>query len=79
MNVSILDLQQRMSRILKVLERNEEVVLTYRGQEKATIVPASQRVKEDLKTHQAFGMWADRKDLIDVKHAVRKIRRRKYK
>jgi hypothetical protein len=64
-----------MSRILKALDRNEEVVLTYRGKEKATIVPSGQGTKEDLKSHPAFGIWADRIDMGDVKQAVRNIRR----
>jgi len=75
MKASILDLRRHMSRILKALDRNEEVVLTYRGQEKATIVPTGQGTKEDVKSHPAFGIWADREDLADVKQVVRDIRR----
>ncbi len=75
MRASILDIRRHMGRILEALDQNEEVVLTYRGREKATIVPAGQATKGDLTSHPAFGMWADRKDMKDVKQYVRDMRR----
>jgi antitoxin (DNA-binding transcriptional repressor) of toxin-antitoxin stability system len=75
MKASFLDLRRHMSRILRALDRNEEVVLTYRGQEKATIVPRRQEEKRETKSHPAFGLWAGRKDMEDVDQTVRQLRK----
>lgn len=76
MKASFLDLRQHMGQILKALDLNETVTLTYRGKEKAKIVPttASQAPK-GLKEHGAFGLWAERADISDVNATVRKLRK----
>lgn len=75
MKASILDLRRRMSSIVKALDQNESVTLTYRGHKKATIVPAKGKPPIDIQKHKAFGMWADRQDLADVQTHVRKLRK----
>jgi antitoxin (DNA-binding transcriptional repressor) of toxin-antitoxin stability system len=75
MKASILDLRRKMSSIVKALDQNESITLTYRGHKKATIVPAKGKIAVDIQKHSAFGMWADRKDLTDVNAHVRKIRK----
>lgn len=77
MKASIIDLRRHMGKILKALDNNESITLTYRGREKATIVPKT-RQKTDASEHAAFGMWADRDDLKDVKKAVRDIRKSRF-
>ena len=64
-----------MSQILRALDKNEEITLTYRGQEKATIIPSGTERKGNLKSHPAFGLWANRKDFADVSKVVRNIRK----
>ena len=75
MKASILDLRRHMSAILKALDRNENVTLTYRGHEKATIVPKKTAHKVSMENHPAFGLWQNRKDIQDVEVAVRNIRK----
>jgi len=75
MKASILVLRRNMSSIIRALDQNESITLTYRGHEKATIVPTKGKSAVDLRTHSAFGIWSDRDDLADVGAHVRKIRK----
>lgn len=75
MKASILDLRRHMSEVLKALDRNENVTLTYRGHEKATIIPKKVTKETDIKKHPAFGLWGNRKDFKDVDAVVRNIRK----
>ena len=75
MRASILDLRRHMREILKALDQNESITLTYRGQEKATIVPAHGNNKGDMQGHEAFGIWCDRHDLNNVNAAIRRLRK----
>jgi antitoxin (DNA-binding transcriptional repressor) of toxin-antitoxin stability system len=75
MKASILDLRRHMRQILKALDRNETVTLTYRGHEKATIIPKHTAGKTDAKAHCAFGLWQDRKEMEDVDGVARNIRK----
>ena len=75
MKASILDLRRHMSAVLKALDRNENVTLTYRGQEKATIVPKKKAAPAHFKEHPAFGLWQDREAMTDVDNVVRNIRK----
>lgn len=76
MKASFLDLRQHMGKILKALDLNETVTLTYRGKEKAKIIPTkSKEAGIDFKKHDAFGMWAERKNFSDVNATVRKLRK----
>ena len=75
MKASILDLRRHMGEVLKALDRNENVTLTYRGHEKATIVPKKATREISIKKHPAFGLWEKRRDMEDVDVAVRDIRK----
>jgi antitoxin (DNA-binding transcriptional repressor) of toxin-antitoxin stability system len=75
MKASILDFRRHMGRILKALDRNENVTITYRGQEKATIIPKKVSRTVDIQSHAAFGLWAKRNDMQDVDTMVRNIRK----
>jgi hypothetical protein len=75
MKASVLDLRCHMGKVLKALDRNENVTLTYRGHEKATIVPKKISGGIDIKNHLAFGLWKNRADMKDVDAAVRGIRK----
>jgi len=76
MKASFLDLRQHMGQILKALDLNETVTLTYRGKEKAKIIPTTaSQPSEGFKKHDAFGMWAERTDFTDVNDTVRKLRK----
>lgn len=75
MKASILDLRRHMSDILRALDRNENVTLTYRGHEKATIVPKKVVGRVRMTNHPAFGLWEKRSDMDDVNAVVRNIRK----
>lgn len=75
MEASILDLRKHMRRVLDALDKNETVRLTYRGRQKALIVPVEQGSKGELRKNPAFGMWAGRADMDDVDKTLRGIRK----
>jgi hypothetical protein len=77
MKASILDLRRRMKQVLKALDHNEPVKITYRGKEKGIIYPVGGSSSKDMRVaeHPAFGMWKKRADIKEVDKAVRKIRK----
>jgi hypothetical protein len=78
MNASWLDLRRRMKAILKALDRNEAVKISYRGKLRAIMYPATNTRHESqtkAADHPAVGMWSDRDDMTDVSEYVRRIRR----
>jgi antitoxin (DNA-binding transcriptional repressor) of toxin-antitoxin stability system len=75
MEASFLDLRKHMSKVLAALDMNETVKLTYRGKEKALIVPTSKKKSTDLTRCDAFGIWGDRTDMDDVDQTVRNLRK----
>jgi len=79
MNATVLDLRRNMKKIFAAIDRNERVSLTYRGRERAVIVPSAEKpaVKSSSK-HPAFGIWADRKDMKNVDAYVRNMRKGRF-
>jgi len=72
---SFLDLRRRMKDVLRALEKNEPVTLTYRGKEKGVIRPVKKRDEGRVASHPAFGLWKNREDLADVERAVDRLRK----
>lgn len=76
MTATVLDLRKNMKRVLEAIDCNERVVLTYRGREKAIIVPCQeQEQRQPASAHPAFGMWKDNADTADVDAFVRDLRK----
>ena len=76
MNATVLDLRRNMKRVLAAIDRNERVLLTYRGRKRAVIIPCRDEANRGSATlHPAFGMWKDRDDMTDVDGFVRELRR----
>jgi antitoxin (DNA-binding transcriptional repressor) of toxin-antitoxin stability system len=76
MNATVLDLRKNMKRVLRAIDANERVVLTYRGRTKAFIVPfRDAENRQSSCEHPAFGMWKDREDMADVDGFVRNLRK----
>ena len=73
MQASILDLRKHMGKVLKALDMNETVTLTYRGKKKAEIIPTEQGSNIDLTDNDAFGMWAEQTKDVDT--LVRNLRK----
>lgn len=79
MKASILDLRRRMGDVLKAIQRNEAVTLLRRGKPIAVIQSdAGRSAGKPVTGHEAFGLWADRVDLVDVRAAVDKLRKGRF-
>ena len=81
MKASIVDLRYRMKDVLRAIDRGETVTVTYRGKEKARLVPVSAavgRVLVNPRDHPACGMWKDREDMADPVAFIRKLRQPRY-
>lgn len=76
MIASFLDLRKRTRDILQALNRNESIMLLYRGKPRAVMTPVSDKTSKPSAGELAgFGMWADRKDMNDVEAYVRNLRK----
>ncbi len=80
MKATFLDLRKKSKEIVRALDRNQPVTLSYRGKVKGVIVPASQPREgaPSVRTHPAFGMWKDRADLKDVRSVIDRLRRARH-
>ena len=58
MEASIVDLRYKMNDVLKALERNEKVTVSYRGKVKAVLLssPISDKPTQKISEHPFFGM-----------------------
>ena len=73
MKVSAKELRTDTRRLLESVERGEEVIITYRGIERARVVPlpdSAQSLEED----SLFGLWQDNDRVADVGAYVRDLR-----
>lgn len=73
---SIKDLRQKTSEILALVEKGEEVIITFHGVKKARILPL-QAIKAK-KDGDGFGMWKDRDDLEGSESYVRNLRKGRH-
>jgi antitoxin (DNA-binding transcriptional repressor) of toxin-antitoxin stability system len=76
MEVSMVGLRRRTAEVVKALDRNERVVILYRGKPKGIIYPAQEAEPKRMRAseHPAFGMWKDREEMKDPVAWVRKMR-----
>lgn len=81
MNASIVDLRYRMKDVLRAIDRGETVTVLYRGKAKAKLIPmapssgGSHRGAPKTQDQPLFGLWSDRKDLVDPESYLRNLRR----
>ena len=81
MEASIVDLRYRMKDVLRAIDRGETVTVTYRGKEKARLVPtnkAAGRTPAKVIDQPFVGMWKDREDMADPVAYIRKLRQPRY-
>jgi prevent-host-death family protein len=81
MEASIVDLRYRTKDVLRAIDRGETVTVTYRGKEKARLVPsgaASGRTPAKVSDQPFVGMWKDREDMADPVAYIRKLRQPRY-
>ena len=77
MKATAKDLRYKTKEIIAALERGEEVLLTYRGVEKAKIIPVSKETGKDFahrEENSLFGIWRDNKQVVDVDGYLAKVR-----
>ncbi len=60
MKASTKDLRYRTKEIIAALDRGEEVLLTYRGEEKAKMIPITKKIlkKDEGEDKSLFGVWS---------------------
>jgi len=79
MKMTFLELRRDPAKLMEALERNEEVTLSRRGREVARVIPSGQpAASADVKSHPAFGMWADRPETADPAAYVRTLRKGRF-
>ena len=81
MEASIVDLRYRMKDVLRAIDRGETVTVTYRGKEKARLVPANtsgERTPAKVSDQPFVGMWKDREDMADPVAYIHKLRQPRY-
>jgi len=71
MTVTAKDLRFKISMLFDVLNRGEDIMITYRGKPKARLVPYVDKVQKE-EDDELFGMWKDKTD--DVEQTVRDMR-----
>ena len=76
MIVSIKELRQKTKEIIDLVENGNSVVITYRGNKKAKVVPLETNL---TKTNLGFGMWSDRTDIEDSSNYVKSMRKGRVK
>jgi len=79
MKATAKDLRFHSKELLDTARRGEEVLITYRGKPYAKLVPVAGEF--DLAANigsQAFGMWADNKDLDNVEAFVDQTRESRF-
>jgi len=76
MKASAKDLRYKTKEIIAALERGEEILLTYRGKEKAVIIPVSKKTRKsyDKEEVSLFGIWRGNKKVANVNAYLDKIR-----
>lgn len=75
MKATARDLRFKTKEILAAIERGEEVILTYRGKEKARILPLSKKpAKIKDKEESLFGIWKTNKRVADVNAYLDELR-----
>jgi len=77
MKATALDLRRRTKEIIDALDRGESVTLTYRGEEKGTIVPARKKRRRSITEFEFFWMWKDNPEVEDVEGYIRRLRERR--
>lgn len=72
--MSIDGLSDQTERVLKAVERGEEVILSCRGKPCARIVPLEEE-RTTGEEEPLFGLWRDRADTEGVAEYVRELRK----
>ena len=78
MKVGARDLRIKAARVMEEVQRGHDVTITYRNKPVAVIKPLKPVKQKRAFEPIGFGLWAGRKDIVDVAGWVRKVRRPRY-
>lgn len=67
MKATTKDLRLHTRELIAATDRGEEVIITYRGQERARLMSLASRSEDHRRTgrNPAFGMWKDQDGAVD--------------
>jgi prevent-host-death family protein len=77
MKATAKDLRFHSKELLETVNRGEEVVITFRGEPRAKLIPYTEE-KEKVINNELFGIWKDKDDIQDVDEYVGEIRKGRY-
>ena len=69
------DLRFNISQLFDTLSKGEDIIITYRGKQKAKLISTEYSTTNEKKDDLIFGMWKDRD--ISVDDTVRNLRKRR--
>jgi prevent-host-death family protein len=72
------DLRQKTAALLDEVRRGQEIIITYRGNSIAILVPMAKAERKGLNPI-GFGMWQDRKEMRNVEKWLKNLRAPRYK
>lgn len=78
MKMTMLELRRQPSKLLRALEKKEEVTISRRGRNVARVVPVAAPESVSVSGHPAFGMWAENEGLAHPAKAIRRLRRGRF-
>ena len=67
------DLRFNISQLFDTLSKGEDIIITYRGKQKAKLISTEYSTTNEKKDDLIFGMWKDRN--ISVDDTVRNLRK----
>ena len=74
MKATAKDLRFHAKELLDTVNRGEEVIITYRGNPCARLIPYLE-IREKTSKNELFGIWKDNSDTQDVEDYVRSLRK----
>ncbi|TVQ30740.1 MAG: type II toxin-antitoxin system prevent-host-death family antitoxin [Wenzhouxiangella sp.] len=76
MKATTKDLRLKTRELIAATDRGEEVIITFRGRERARLVPLATTTAPDRKRNPAFAMWNDQEGSVsDQLDALRQARK----
>ena len=77
MEVTTKQLRIQPGRIIELVNKGQNITITYRGKPRAKIIPITNRkpVNANEPVKELFGIWKDRNDINDIDKYLRNIRK----
>ena len=76
MKISAKELRSQVKKVLDTIDRGEDVIVTYRGKQRARIEAINDSSESDQKVSESplFGIWSDYDETNDVNQYVDNLR-----